>query len=301
MDDLLAERFERSRPHLRAVAYRMLGSPSDADDAVQEAWLRLNRSDAAAIENLNGWLTTVVARVCLDQLRSRRTRHEESIDEEAPDEVMQEDAGPEREALLADSISSALLVVLEMLTPAERVAFVLHDLFDLPFEEIAPIVGRSPAATRQLASRGRRRVRGASRDVEHNRARQRDVVEAFFAASRGGDFAQLVALLDPNVVLRADRQAVEAAAAAQDRGAPKLAPEIHGANDVAAALFGRATAAKLALIDGAAGAAWAPGGRPVAAFRFAVADGKVISIDIVTEPARLNELDIVLIDRSNRT
>jgi len=297
MDDFLAERFERSRSHLRAVAYRILGSRSDADDAVQEAWLRLNRSDAAAIENLNSWLTTVVARVCLDVLRSRRARREESIEEAVSEEPAPDEAGPEREALLADSISSALVVVLEMLTPAERVAFVLHDLFDLPFEEIAPIVGRSPEATRQLASRGRRRVRGASRDVEQNRARQREVVEAFFAASRGGDFAQLVALLDPNIVLRADRQAVEAAAAAHDRGAPKLAPEIRGASEVAAALFGRANAAQLAWIDGAAGAAWAPGGRPIAAFRFTVAEGKVSAIEIVTEAARLAALDIVLLPR----
>ena len=240
-------------------------------------------------------MTTVVARVCLDLLRSRRARREESVDDEATEELVQEEIGPEREVMLADSISSALLVVLEMLTPAERVAFVLHDMFDLSFEEIGPIVGRSAAAARQLASRGRRRVQGASLDAHRDRARQREVVEAFLAASRGGDFAQLVALLDPNVVLRADRHAVESAAARQDRGAPRLAAEIRGANDVAAALFGRASAALPAIINGAVGATWAPGGHPYAAFQFAIADGKIVEIDIVTEPARLREFEIVLL------
>jgi RNA polymerase sigma-70 factor (ECF subfamily) len=241
-------------------------------------------------------LTTVVARVCLDLLRARRARPEEAMDDEPPTEpAAPDEIDPEQNAMFADSISGALFVVLEMLTPAERVAFVLHDLFDLSFEEIAPIVGRSAAAARQLASRGRRRVRGASVGDERNRTRQREVVDAFLAASRGGDFARLVALLDPNVVLRTDRQAVESAAARQDRGAPKLAPEIHGADDVAAALSGRATAAQPAIVAGAAGAVWAPGGHPRAAFRFAVVDDRIVEIEIVTDPVRLSGFDIVVL------
>ena len=203
----LAEQFEANRTHLRAVAYRMLGSLSEADDAVQEAWLRLSRSDTSGVENLGGWLTTVVARVCLDMLRSRKSRREEPLGAHVPDPMVSREDGidPEHEALLADSVGLALLVVLETLAPAERVAFVLHDMFDLPFDEIAPIVGRSPTAARQLASRARRRVQGAATVPDADLTRQREVVDAFLAASRGGDFDALLALLDPDVVLRADR------------------------------------------------------------------------------------------------
>src|SRR6266851_4268715 len=197
---LLAERFEANRTHLRAVAYRMLGSLGEADDAVQEAWLRLSRSDASGVENLGGWLTTVVARVCLDMLRSRKSRREESMDAHVPEPIVNREHGidPEHKALMAESVGLALLVILETLAPAERLAFVLHDMFAVPFDEIAPIVGRSPAAARQLASRARRRVQGAAADPDTDRARQREVVDAFLAASRGGDFAALLTLLDPD-------------------------------------------------------------------------------------------------------
>src|SRR5215475_494897 len=227
----LVEQFEASRAHLRGVAYRMLGSLSEADDAVQETWIRLSRADTGSVENLGGWLTTVVARVCLDILRSRRSRREESLDGRVTERIVGDPASvnPEQEAVLADSVGLALLLVLETLTPVERVAFVLHDMFDLPFEEIAPIVGRSPVAARQLASRARRRVQGAAGVSETDRARQREVVDAFLAASQGGDFTALLALLDPDVVLRADRVAVEASAARQGAGAPSLSAEIRGA------------------------------------------------------------------------
>jgi len=296
MSTFLAERFEQNRPHLRAVAFRILGSASEADDAVQEAWLRLSRSQDTAIENLGAWLRTVVARVCLDMLRSRRTHREEPMDEQPWEEPIDDEIDPERDAVLADSISSALVIVLDRLTPAERVAFVLHDMFDLSFDEIAPIVGRSATAARQLASRARRRVRGGSSDGGADRARQREVVEAFLAASRSGNLAQLVALLDPDIVLRADRPAVESAAARQDRGAPKLAPEIRGARQVADALLGRASAARPATINGDAGLVWAPGGHPRAVFRFAIRDGRVAAIDIATDPEYLRDLEIVMDD-----
>src|SRR2546426_6088726 len=250
----LAERFEANRTHLRAVAHRMLGSLSEADDAVQEAWLRLSRSDASDVANLGGWLTTVVGRVCLDMLRSRKSRREESLDAQAPDPIESHEVGvdPEHQAVLADSVGLALLVVLETLAPAERVAFVLHDMFDLPFDEIAPIVGRSPTAARQLASRARRRVQGAALVSEPDLPRQRKVVDAFLAASRGGDFEALLAVLDPEVVLRADRAAVQIGASG----------EVRGAAAVARTFAGRAKEAQPALIDGAAGLVGAPGGRP---------------------------------------
>src|SRR5713226_6270436 len=246
-NDGLADRFEASRNHLRAVAYRMLGSMSEADDALQEAWLRVSRSGTSGVENLGGWLTTVVARVCLDLLRSRKSRREEPLGVHMQDPI----ANPEHEAVLADSVGLALLVVLETLAPAERLAFVLHDMFAVPFDEIAPIVGRSPAAARQLASRARRRVQGAAAVPDTDRARQREFVDAFLAASRGGDFAALLTLLDPDVVLRADRPAV-------DMGSSK---EVRGAAAVAETFSGRARVAQLALIDGAVGAVWAQGGR----------------------------------------
>src|SRR5215831_6255964 len=215
----LAEQFEANRAHLRAVAYRMLGSRAEAEDAVQEAWLRLGRSDTSEVENLTGWLTTVVARVCLDTLRSRKSRREAPAEDDAAETIASDD-NPEHDTLIAESVGLALLVVLKQLAPAERVAFVLHDMFDLPFEDIAPIVGRSPVATRQLASRARRRVQGAAGVHDTDRERQRDVVTAFLAASRGGDLTALLALLDPDVVLRADRAAVEASAGRQGAGAP---------------------------------------------------------------------------------
>src|SRR5215211_7267930 len=276
--DFLAEQFEEHRPHLRAVAYRMLGSTAEADDAVQEAWLRLSRSDASEIDNLGGWLTTVVARVCLNALRARRRHGEEPLGPHVPDPVVDaaDGSSPEHEALLADSVGLALLVVLETLPPAERLAFVLHDMFGVPFNEIAPIVDRSPAAARQLASRGRRKVQGAP-PPDADLARQRAVVDAFLAASRQGNFEALVALLDPDVVLRADPAAVRTGAAA----------EVRGAAAVAGTFSGRAQTARPALVDGAPGAVWAPGGRPRVAFGFTVADGRILVIDLLADPERL--------------
>src|SRR5438128_3193589 len=242
----LANEFDGYRTHLRAVAYRMLGSMSEADDAVQESWLRLSRSDTSGVENLGGWLTTVVARVCLDMLRSRESRHEEPLDEHVPDPIVSREDGidPEHEALLADSVGLALLVVLDTLNPAERLAFVLHDLFAVPFDEIAPIVGRSPTAARQLASRARRRVQGAATVPDADLTLQREVVDAFLAASRDGDFDALLAVLDPDVVLRVDRGAVPAGASR----------EVHGATAVARQFSGRAQSTQPALVNGAAGA-----------------------------------------------
>jgi RNA polymerase sigma-70 factor (ECF subfamily) len=286
--DWLAERFETHRPRLRAVAYRMLGSASEADDAVQEAWLRLSRADAGEIANLGGWLTTVVARVCLNLLQSRRSRREEPLDAHLPEETAtgQDGPDPEQQALLADSVGLALLVVLDTLAPAERLAFVLHDMFDVPFEEIAPIVGRSPAAARQLASRARRRVRGAEAVPDADLARQRTVVDAFLAAARGGDFQALLAVLDPDVVLRSDQAAVQVGASG----------ELHGAAAVADTFAGRARAARPALIDGAAGLVWAPGGVPRVVFGFTIADGRIVAIDVVADPERLSRLQVALLD-----
>ena len=287
----LAEQFEANRSHLRAVAYRMLGSLSDADDAVQEAWLRFSRSGASGVTNLGGWLTTIVARVCLDMLRTRTSRREEALSAHLP-----VGSDPEYEALLADSVGLALLVVLDTLNPAERLAFVLHDLFAVPFDEIAPIVGRSPTAARQLASRARRRVQGAAPVPRGAPPRHRAVVDAFLAASRGGDFDALLALLDPEVILRADRVAVEAATARESAGAPKLVPEVRGAPAVADTFAGRARFAQPARINGAAGAVWAPGGRPRSVFVFTITDGKIVAIDIVADPTSLGELDVTILD-----
>jgi RNA polymerase sigma-70 factor, ECF subfamily len=284
--DWLAEPFEAHRPHLRAVAYRMLGSLSEAEDAVQEAWLRLSRSDTSGVENLGGWLTTVVARVCLDLLRSRKVRREDFFGVHLPDPVISPDGElqPEEEALLADSVSLALLVVLDTLAPAERLAFVLHDMFGLPFEEIAPMVGRSPAAARQLASRARRRVKGADIPApEPDLARQREVVDAFFRAARGGEFDALVALLDPEVVLRADFGA----------GRPAASKVIHGAVAVARqAIMGALPAARLrpALVNGAAGVVVTVGGRPFAVMGFTVAEGKIVEIDAIADPERVRRI-----------
>jgi RNA polymerase sigma factor (sigma-70 family) len=295
--DELARRFEESRSHLQAVALRMLGSVSEAEDAVQDAWLKLSRSETGAVENLTGWLTTVVARVCLDQLRARKSRREESAGEHLPDASAPGAApSPEQQALLADSVGLALLTVLETLAPAERLAFVLHDLFALPFDEIAAIAGCSPVAARQLASRARRRVQGAAArpDAEVDRSRQREVVDAFLAASRGGDLAALLAVLDPGVVLRADRAAVETSAATP--GAPKFEAEIRGAAAVARTFSGSARAARPALVDGSIGLAWAPGGVPRAAFRFTVVAGKITSIEVVVDPAELSRCKVELLE-----
>ncbi len=292
----LAARFETHRAHLKAVAHRLLGSPAEADDAVQEAWLRLSRAETDEVENLRGWLTTVVARICLDVLRSRRSRREEALVEDAQDSIadVQRPAQPDSELWLADSVGLALLVVLETLAPAERVAFVLHDMFDLSFEEIAAIVGRTPVATRQLASRARRRVQGAPSDTEADLSRQRTVVDAFLSASREGDFQALLAVLDPNVVLRPDQAALSASAARP--GAPKLEPEIHGAAAVAGAFAGRAKAAQPAIIEGSVGAVWAPGGQARAAFALTIVGGKIIAIDVIADPQTLASLDLTILD-----
>jgi len=286
--EVLAERFEASRTHLRAVAYRMLGSRSEAEDAVQEAWLRLSRSDTSRVDNLSGWLTTVVARVCLDMLRSRTSRREEPLDAHGPEPAANRDdrTGPEDEALLGEAVGLALLVVLETLSPAERVAFVLHDMFDLPFDDIAPIVGRTPAAARQLASRARRRVQGAAAVPDADRTRQREIVGAFLAASRGGDFQALLALLDPDVVLRADGAAVAAGASKEARGAAAVAETFSG----------RARAAEPALVDGVPGLVWAPDGRPRVVFGFTVAGGNIVGIELIADPERLSRLDLELLD-----
>jgi RNA polymerase sigma factor (sigma-70 family) len=291
----LAQRFEEHRTHLKAVAYRMLGSLSEADDAVQEAWLRLSRSDTSDIENLGGWLTTVVARVCLNMLRSRRSRREEPLDESlgvrVPDPIVSREGGidPEHEALLADSVGLALLVVLETLAPAERLAFVLHDMFAVPFEEIAPIVERSPTAARQLASRARRRVRGAAPSPEADLARQREVVDAFFAASRDGDFDTLLAVLDPDVVLRIDGGAVRAGLSREFRGAAGVAEQT--------LTFSRLSPfVRPALVNGVAGVVVAPRGRPFSVMGFTVRGGKIVEIDILADPERLGQLDLALLD-----
>jgi RNA polymerase sigma factor (sigma-70 family) len=287
--DFLAEQFEENRTHLRAVAYRMLGSLGEAEDAVQEAWLRLSRSDTSGIENLGGWLTTVVGRVCLDMLRSRRSRREEPLGARFPDPIVGRQGGidPEHEALLADSVGLALLVVLETLSPAERLAFVLHDMFAVPFGEIAPIVGRSPAASRQLASRARRRVRGAATVPDADLNRQREVVDAFLAAARGGDFDALVAVLDPDVVLRSDRGAVPAGASREVRGAPAVARR---------AAKERARAARPALVNGAVGVVVAPRGRLLMVLGFTIRGGKIVEIDAIADPARLRKLDLAVLD-----
>jgi RNA polymerase sigma factor (sigma-70 family) len=284
--DRLAERFEETRGHLRAVAYRMLGSLSEAEDAVQESWLRLSRSDTADVGNLGGWLTTVVARVCLDMLRSRESRREEPMGPHVPDPIVSRLDGfdPEHEVVLADSVGLALLVVLETLAPAERLAFVLHDLFDLPFDEIAPIVGRSPTAARQLASRARRRVRGAAPVPDADLARQREVVDAFLAASRGGDFDALLAVLDPDVVLRLDRGAVPAGASREVRGASAVAK-------LGFSFSGDGWSAQPTLVNGAPGVVVTRGGRAFSVIGFTVRRGKIAAIDILADPARLRRLD----------
>ncbi|HEY8286274.1 MAG TPA: sigma-70 family RNA polymerase sigma factor [Chloroflexota bacterium] len=285
-NEWLAERFEEHRARLRAVAYRMLGSLTEADDAVQDAWLHMSRSGADEVENLRGWLTTIVARVCLNMLRARRVRREESLELHLPDPIVSREGAiePEKEALLADSVGLALLIVLDMLAPAERLAFVLHDLFEVPFEEIAPMIDRTPVAARQLASRARRRVKGAERQSpDPDLARQRAVVDAFFSAARGGDFDALVAVLDPDVVLREDFGPRR----------PAASRAIHGAAAVARqARIGANPAAQLhpALVNGAAGVVVTVGGRPFAVLGFTVAAGKIVAIDAFGDPQRIREI-----------
>jgi RNA polymerase sigma factor (sigma-70 family) len=276
----LAEKFEANRTHLRAVAYRMLGSTGEVDDAVQETWLRLSRSDTSAVENLGGWLTTVVARACLDMLRSRKSRREEPMGPDVPEPVLDDEHA--RDAEMADSVGAALLVVLETLAPAERLAFVLHDMFAVPFEEIAPIVGRTPAAARQLASRARRRVQGTPPAPDADFSRQKQIVDAFLAASRSGDFEGLLAVLDPDVVFRADQ-------AAQRLGS--LA-EIRGAVAVAETFKGRAQAAKPALVDGALAVAVILGGQLRIVLRLTISGDRIAAVEAVADPGQIAEFDV---------
>lgn len=288
-NEWLTSRFEHDRAHLRRVAYRMLGSFDEADDAVQEVWVRLNRSDTTCIENFSGWLTTVLARVCLDALRSRKSRREEPIEEhiEAVDSLLQREAASQREEeRLADSIGLALLTVLDTLKPTERVTFVLHDMFDLTFNEIAMIVRRSPDAVRQMASRARRRVHGARPPAEAEGTHQRRLVEAFLAASHRGDFAALLEVLDPDIVLEADATAVQMGASS----------EVRGAAAVAETFKGRALDARLALVDGLAGLVWAPGGRPRVVIQFAIHGRKITGITLFADRDRLRQFEIVALD-----
>jgi RNA polymerase sigma factor (sigma-70 family) len=290
--DWLAERFEENRPRLRAVAYRVLGSASEADDAVQEAWLRFSRSGADEVENLGGWLTTIVARVSLNMLHSRMSRREEPMIPPAMDEAGPAGLGgtggtagtdPEHEAVLADSVGLALLVVLDTLTPAERLAFVLHDMFAVPFDEIAPIVDRSPAAARQLASRARRRVQQTDAVPEGETARRKEIVGAFLAASRGGDFEALLAMLDPDIVLRADAVSAQV----------NVGSEVRGTAAVAAIFSGRAAGARPALIDGAPGMMWAQGGTIRVVFDFTIVGDRIAAIEMIADPEVLALIDIV--------
>ncbi|UUN28268.1 RNA polymerase sigma factor SigJ [Streptomyces sp. FIT100] len=285
-DELLAQRFQEHRFHLRAVAYRMLGSLAEADDAVQETWLRLSRSDTSEVRNLAGWLTTVVGRVCLDMLRSRTSRREDPLDVYVPDPVVSSISGtdPEAEALVTDAVGLAMLVVLDTLPPAERLAFVLHDMFAVPFDEIAPIVGKSPAATRQLASRARRKV-GAAPAPDPDLARQREVVEAWVAASHGGDFDALLSLLDPDVVLRVDGGVLAAGATKLVRGAQEVAGQ--------ASMYARfAPTARLVLVNGLPGLMSVTADKAVSVMSFTLRDGKVVQLDILADPERMRELDL---------
>jgi len=290
-NEWLAEKFEENRGHLRGVAYRMLGSLNEADDAVQEAWLKLNRSDPSDIENLGAWLTTVVARVSLDMLRTRKARREDSLGPGVPEPVAtgSEGGDPEKEAVLADSVGLALLVVLETLEPAERLALVLHDMFAVPFEEIASIVGRTPAAARQLASRARRRVQGADAVSGADLARQREVVDAFLAALRGGDFEGLIAVLDPDVLVRSDVAAV----------GPGGSREVRGARNWAKGAIVAARGARFAqpaLVGGRVGLVVAPRGRLFRVLSFTFAGGKIAQVEVIGDPARLRELELAVLD-----
>ena len=294
-NEWLAQQFEAHRTYLRRVAYQMLGSQSEADDAVQESWLRLSRSNTSDVENLRGWLRTVVARICLDMLRSRKSHGEQPLDAEAsePIEGHQDEYNPEHEALLADLVGLALLVMLDALSPAERIAFVLHDLFDISFLEIAPIVGRSPTATRQLASRARRRVRKVGTVPDTEISRQREIVGAFLAASRAGDFDALLALLDPDATFRVGPEIVAAWSAATTAGA---AGELHGAPAIAEIFKGHAQGAQLALVNGAVGAVYAPSGQLRGVFSFKIRDRKIVEIDVLGDPVSLRKFEIAILD-----
>ncbi len=295
-DASLSARFEENRPRLRAVAYRLLGSTSDTEDAEQETWLRVTRADTRTVDNLGGWLTTVITHVCLDMLRARKTRENAApalVAESAA--AASEPTDPEREVLLADAVGSAMMVVLDTLTPPERVAFVLHDLFALSFEDIGALVGRSADATRQLASRARRRVQGAG-EREEELPSQREVAGAFMAASRDGNLEAVLAVLDPEVILRVDPAAVKAAAANAAKGAPRLVPEVRGAADVARVFLGSAQVARPALVDGTPGAAWAPGGRPRAVWAFKVAQGRIVEVQFMVDPKTIARLEVLLVD-----
>ncbi|MEV4417579.1 sigma-70 family RNA polymerase sigma factor [Catellatospora sp. NPDC049609] len=287
--DSLADRFEQDRGRLRAVAFRMLGSTAEADDAVQEAWLRLSRSDVSDVANLSGWLTTVVGRICLDMLRSRTTRREDSLDDAAETGFAPADAAtpdPEQEAVLADSMGLALLVVLDTLSPAERLAFVLHDLFAVPFDEVAPVIGKSPDAARQLASRARRRVQGQAPDADDtDQARRREVVEAFLAAAREGRFEALLSVLDPDVVMRSDAMAVKMGSTAEARGATAIAGYWSG----------KAAEARPALVGGVVGAVWAPHGKVRVALSFTITDGRISGIDLTADRDALAALDVEIL------
>jgi RNA polymerase sigma factor (sigma-70 family) len=289
--DYLADRFEEQRTHLRAVAYRMLGSLSEADDAVQEAWIRLNRSDAEEIENLGGWLTTVVARVSLDMLRARETRREDPLELREPEPIIDRADGtdPEHEAILADSVGLALMVVLETLTPAERLAFVLHDVFALPFDEIAPIVERSPAAARKLASRARRRVQGEHTVSDADLETQREVVDAFIAAAREGNFEALLELLDPDVVLRVDRGPVPARVPREFRGAETVATRAMAGSRLRAEV-------RPALVNGVAGMVAIRDGKPASVGAVTIRDGRIVALDILADRDRLRDLDLTVLD-----
>ena len=288
-DDRLAGRFEASRPRLRAMAYRMLGSLSDAEDAVQEGWLHAAGSDAAAVANLEGWFTTIVARVCLDMLRSRKSRREEPLDPDEAAVAGPEQQAPDQEVVLADAVGLALLVVLDTLAPAERVAFVLHDTFGLPFGEIAAITGRSPAAARQLASRARRRVQGSAPVPGIRLGRQRKVAEAFLAAARGGDLGALIAVLDPDVVLHADAAAAPSGVPVTVRGAAAVARGARAASV-------RSRYSRVALVNGTPGIVTAPRGRLTVVLAFTIVDDKISRIDVIADPARLAGLDLAVLD-----
>jgi RNA polymerase sigma factor (sigma-70 family) len=293
--DWLTQRFAEDRGRLMTLAYRMLGSRGDAEDAVQEAWLRVSRADGGQVENPAGWLTTVVARVCLNMLASRRARREEPAGALPPEPA--ELHASLRPAWLADSVGAALMVVLDTLTPAERLALVLHDVFGVSFGEVSAIIDRSPMAARQLASRARRRVQGAAAASDAARSRKRELIAAFLAASRGGDFGALLALLDPCAVLVADPAAVRMGAASRQWALPA---EVRGADAVAATFAGRAEAARLALVDGVPAAVWAPGGRPKVVFTFTISDGKITGIALDGDPDRLRDLDIVFLSASGK-
>jgi RNA polymerase sigma-70 factor (ECF subfamily) len=290
-DDSVTAQFEASRPRLQALAYRILGSRTDAEDAVQETWLRLARTDPTRIDNLGGWLTTVIARVCLDRLRARQARPEDAAGA-IPVELMgaADSDDPSAEALTAESVGAALIMVLDLLAPAERVAFVLHDVFAVPFDEIAPVVDRSPQAARQLASRARRRLQGNAAMGDVDLVRQRQVVDAFLRAARGGDFDALLSLLDPEVVLRPDPAALRMGSL----------QETHGAAAVASSLAGGARSAQLAIIDGLTGFAWTPGGRLRGVVQFTITNGKIVALDVTGDVERLRQLDIVLLDTDTR-